>query len=241
MMQPERSGLQPLQLMMQPANQAPSGVQPLQQMMQPASGVQPLQQMMQPANQVSGLQPLQQMMQPANRGVQPLQHQQMMQPRSQMLGRNTAQVQRPSWMQRKGKGPKKSKKVKLSLWEHEFICLASCGQLTPPSSMEKIDLIRAGLGPKKIPFLDFGEPFEFHDEITSAFPKLRNAGGYELLRTQQHNNRELFVISPPSDGYTAEYLRRIVGQAKVFVRPIQKDLSLDPLVDKDDLVCYLVV
>ncbi len=215
---------------MQPANQAPSGVQPLQQMMQPA-------------NQVSGLQPLQQMMQPANRGVQPLQHQQMMQPRSQMLGRNTAQVQRPSWMQRKGKGkgPKKYKKVKLSLWEHEFICLASCGQLTPPSSMEKIDLIRAGLGPKKIPFLDFGEPFEFHDEITSAFPKLRNAGGYELLRTQQHNNRELFVISPPSGGYTAEYLRRIVGQAKVFVRPIQKDLSLDPLVDKDDLVCYLVV
>ncbi len=126
MMQPERSGLQPLQLMMQPANQAPSGLQPLQQMMQPA-----------------------------NRGVQPLQHQQMMQPRSQMLGRNTAQVQRPSWMQRKGKGPKKYKKVKLSLWEHEFICLASCGQLTPPSSMEKIDLIRAGLGPKKIPFLDF--------------------------------------------------------------------------------------
>ena len=42
--------------------------------------------------------------------------------------------------------PKKSKKVKLSL------CLASCGQ------------IRAGLGPKKY------EPFEFHDEITSAFP-----------------------------------------------------------------------
>ena len=102
-------------------------------------------------------------------------------------------------------------------------------------------VIKAGLGPKKIPFLDFGEPFEFHAEIISAFPKLHNAGGYELLRTKQHNTRELFVISPQSGGYTAEYLRRIVGQAKVFIRPIQKDLSLDPLVDdKDYLVCYYI-
>ncbi len=123
-----------------------------------------------------------------------------LQPRSQMLGycgQNTVRVQRPSWMQRKGKA-KKSKKVKLSLWEHEFICLASCGQLVPPTSMDKVNLIRAGLGPKKISFLDFGEPFEFHDEIISAFPKLRDAGGYELLRTQQHSTRELYYrISTP--------------------------------------------
>ncbi len=131
---------------------------------------------------------------------------------------------------------RKSQKVEKSHWEHEFICLASCGQLAPPTSMNKVNLIRAGLGPKKMPFLDFGEPFEFHDELISAF--LRDAGGYELLRTQQHSTRELFVISPPSGGYTVEYLHHIVGQAKVFIRPIQKDLFLDPLVDdNDDLVC----
>ena len=169
-------------------------------------------------------------------------------PRSQTLGlsrttansgRDGARIQRPSWMQqRKGKVPKKSKKVKLSLWEHEFICLANCGQSSPPSAMDKIDLIRAGLGPKKIPFLDFGESYDFHDEIISAFPKLLDAGGYELLRTQQNNTRELFVIQPPSGGYTVQYLRSIVGQAKVFIRPIQKDLCLDPLLDdKDEVVC----
>ncbi len=47
-----------------------------------------------------------------------------------------------------------------------------------------------------------------------------------------NNNREFFV-----SGYTVQYLKSIVSQAKVYVRPMQKDLDLTPLMaDKDEFV-----
>lgn len=120
------------------------------------------------------------------------------------------------------------------MWEHEFICLASCSQIMPPTPMEKAELIRAGLGPRKLSLFEFGDTNQFHDELIGAFPKLLNGGGYELMRTRQENNRELYIIPPPSAGYTVEYIKNIVSQAKVYIRPIQKDLSLDPEVDETD-------
>jgi len=126
-------------------------------------------------------------------------------PRWRGLGLN-----RPSWMQSK----KPRKKVKVSLWEHEFVCLSRCDQSTPPSLMEKMELIQAGLGPKKIPFFQYGEPFEFHNELVLAFPKLSQGGGYSV-----------------------KYLKPIVNQAKVFVRPIQKNLDISPVTkDKNNMV-----
>ncbi len=65
------------------------------------------------------------------------------------------------------------------------MCLAECNQTgPPPTMMDRVDLIRAGLGPKKIPFFDHGEAWEFHDELLLAF------------RTLPNNNREFFVIPP---------------------------------------------
>ena len=110
--------------------------------------------------------------------------------------RRNPRVQQPTWLNKRPK-KNKSKKVKLIMWEHEFVCLADHQQLVPPSPMDKIDLIRARLGPKKI-------PWEFHDDIIGAFPKLANCGGYELLRTKQSNNRERFVIPSQSGGYTVQ-------------------------------------
>ena len=110
-------------------------------------------------------------------------------------------VHRPPWMQERHnvfgsrKRGKKSKKVRIAMWEHEFICLAKCGQKIPPSPMEKAELINAGLGPRKLSLLECGESWEFHDEILSAFPKLSDGGGYELMRTQPNNNRELCYSS----------------------------------------------
>ena len=156
-------------------------------------------------------------------------------------------VHRPPWMQERSnvfgsrKSNKKSKKVRITMWEHEFICLAKCGQTIPPSPMEKAELINAGLGPRKLSLLECGVSWEFHEEIMSAFPKLSEGGGYELMRTQPNNNRELCVIPPQSGGYTVEYLKNIVSQAKIFIRPIQKDLSLTPLVVNEDLVSLRIM
>ena len=129
------------------------------------------------------------------------------------------------------KAKRSQKKVKLSMWEHEFICLAEIGQTVPPSPMEKAELINAGLGPKKISLFEYGEAFEFHDKLLHAFPKLSDAGGYELLRTLPNNNRHLCVIPPQSGGYTVRYLKNIVNNAKVFIRPLQQGLSLEAVLD----------
>ena len=120
-------------------------------------------------------------------------------------------------------------------FEHEFVCMANSGQATPPSPMEKAELIRAGLGPCKLCLFQYGDSGEFHDSIISAFPKLTSGGGYELLRTLPNNNKELCVIPPPSGVHTVEYIKNIVSQAKVYIRPIQKNLSLDTLCDNTDI------
>lgn len=145
-------------------------------------------------------------------------------------------TQRPSWMQERHNlfGRKKTKKVKLSMWEHEFICLSSTDEVSPPSPMDKALLIRAGLGPRKLSLFEYGESFEFHETIMSAFPRLTEGGGYELLRTKQNNNRELCVIPPPPGGYTVEYLKNMVSQAKIYIRPIQRNLPLTPVVEESD-------
>ena len=42
-------------------------------------------------------------------------------------------------------------------------------------------------------------------------------------------SRLLEVIPVPPDGYTAKYLKAVVLQARVYIRPIQRDLSTEPV------------
>ena len=60
-----------------------------------------------------------------------------------------------------------------------------------------------------------------------AFPRLQDGGGYELLRVSDSGQRSLQVIPSPSDGYSVSYLKEVLRQAKVYIHPMQKDLSLD--------------
>lgn len=92
--------------------------------------------------------------------------------------------------------------------------------------MDKAALIRAGLGPRKLCLFEYGDSSEFHTAIMEAYPKLTDGGRYEFLRTKVNTNRELCVVPPPAGGYTVEYLKNIVSQAKVYIRPIQRNLSL---------------
>ena len=55
--------------------------------------------------------------------------------------------------------------------------------------------------------------------------RLKDAGGYELLRAT--NGRLLEVIPLPPDGYSVAYLRDVAQQAKIYIRPIQKYLPLE--------------
>ena len=113
------------------------------------------------------------------------------------------------------------------------MCLAMVGQNNVPGSVERAELQNSGLGSKELALLENGASWEFHNELLEAFPKLAKAGGYELMRTEAGNSRDLAVIPQPSEGYTASYLKNVVHHAKVYVRPLQQDLPLDITTDDD--------
>ncbi len=95
-------------------------------------------------------------------------------------------------------------KRKICLWKHTFVCLAKTGTSTPPTAFEKVELLAVDLGPKTITVMENAESWEFHDKVLAAFPKLHDGGGYELLRSVEHSNRELRVIPCPPGGYVFE-------------------------------------
>ena len=119
---------------------------------------------------------------------------------------------------------------KRKLWERTFCCLASKTQTSPPGPSERGYLLQAGLGGKTLSFIESSDAEELHQDLLEAFPKLCTAGGYELLRTDDRNSRTLSVIPPPP---TVAYLKNVTGQAKIYIRPLQKNLDTTPLQDED--------
>ena len=85
-------------------------------------------------------------------------------------------------------------------------------------------LEEAGLGEKIIKVPDV-ECDEFNDIILTAYPKLRGAGGYELLRCKP-NSRDLISIGERISS-SPKLLKRRIGNGKVYIRPIQWDLSVE--------------
>ena len=68
---------------------------------------------------------------------------------------------------------------------------------------------------------------QLHEKLISVYPKLDNAGGYELLRCLP-NSRSLAKLQNSPGGHTPESLKRDVGQARIYLRPLQRDLDIIP-------------
>ena len=99
---------------------------------------------------------------------------------------------------------------------------------------EKNELVLAGLGEKKISILDVDcETSEFHETLLQAFPKLRDGGGFEMLKCAS-STRKLEVI-PFSISKSPRLLRSWIGTARIYIRPIQVDLDLTAVegIDED--------
>ena len=108
-----------------------------------------------------------------------------------------------------------------------FVCLANTDQVSAPKASERISLTMAGLGEVKIVFNKEGNAQHVHGKILETFPALSDAGGYDILRMNDGNTRQLIEIPCPSKGFTVQYLKSALGQAKGFLRPIQKNLDLE--------------
>ena len=119
------------------------------------------------------------------------------------------------------KRPRKGMKpVKLKVF-----CLANkdCPYL-PKTAFEKLILGEAGLGNKEIEIpADCSSQRELRDLLVETFPCLKEGGGFELLRCLP-NSTKLELI-PSEFCITPRHLKACVGNGKVYIRPIQKDLD----------------
>ena len=110
-------------------------------------------------------------------------------------------------------------------WSREVTCLRFKDQKRIPDPDERIKLATMGLSNKLIMFNMSGDSSHIHEEILNAFPTLKDCGGSNLLR--QGKGYHLIVLDPPNGGYTVKFLADVLNRAKLFVRPLQRDLSTD--------------
>lgn len=118
-------------------------------------------------------------------------------------------------------------------WSQRFVCLPSTqAEQVPCRQSDKVLLEEAGLGEKVLAVDMNASPEEFHHMIINAFPKLEEGGGFELLRCKP-KSKDLLLISSRVWG-TPKLLKKRVGNGKIFIRPIQRDLSLDVIDDDEE-------
>lgn len=126
------------------------------------------------------------------------------------------------------KGPKK-KQPRYPTWTHSFVCLSETTQEIVPDTDNRAKLLMAGLGEKRLQLRMDADAQSIYFELCSAFPKLSDAGGYEFLRAQEGGGKLLSPIVLPPNGYSTNYLKAVVHSAKIYIRPLQRDLSLEPV------------
>ena len=114
---------------------------------------------------------------------------------------------------------------KKKYWNHECVCLARRNDNTIPSPQEKMDLAELGLGLKRLAFDCNASQREIDSVIYDAFPQL-STRGYKLLRTAS-KRKNLVVIKTPPDGMTVLYLRDLLQQSKLFLRPTLEDIQVN--------------
>ena len=119
------------------------------------------------------------------------------------------------------------KKAKVVTWTHSWVCLSTTSDDTIPDASDRVTLKLAGLGEKRFTLDCCATAQELYDVLEYQFPKLKDGGGFELLRTGEGGSRELEVVRMPAGGYTTEYLKAVIHNAKLYIRPLQSDLSVE--------------
>lgn len=83
------------------------------------------------------------------------------------------------------------------------------------------------MGKAKVTIPKMASHEDLQAELIKKFPKLKDAGGFEVLRAlgSGGGQRELILIRPGAFRYTAPYLKDRMGQAIAYIRPLQRNLS----------------
>ncbi|PIK43878.1 DnaJ-like protein subfamily C member 5 [Apostichopus japonicus] len=99
----------------------------------------------------------------------------------------------------------------------------------------------AGLGEKKISVSSSKTAVELQARLMEEFPKLKDAGGYEYLRSTAQTKLLESISLPAGGGYSAANLKFVMKQARIYLRPIQAELDLsnmtvDEVTEEDELM-----
>lgn len=116
---------------------------------------------------------------------------------------------------------------KMKGWSVKAVCLSNKDAVkVPTSSTTREVLLSAGLGERKIEVRNInGSWEEFKGEILATFPKLVGCGGFEIMRCVP-NTKDLELVSMRI-AQSPKLLKTILGNGRMFLRPIQQDLTLD--------------
>ena len=124
------------------------------------------------------------------------------------------------------------KKPGSKTWTANFVCLADRLATKLPNSTQKQILQKAGLGFNRIKLDLKDNENQVYRKIISddldeerhckGFPKLNNYGGFELM----HSIANCRVLEPLNCPVTTKTLKSYVGHGKLYIRPIQKNLSV---------------
>lgn len=127
---------------------------------------------------------------------------------------------------RKGKGKLvvPNRRSGRNVWKKSTICLRQKDQACKPSAEEKMELAKMGLGLAELTFDFNGDAEHIHSILLEQFPQLEACGGYTLLRLKD-NSYDLVEIEYPAKGLNVSYLKDILNQAKLYVRPLQKSIA----------------
>ena len=87
---------------------------------------------------------------------------------------------------------------------------------------EWIDLSLNGLEEKKLLFPKEGNTAVVHETILAAFPTLGE--GYKILCVGEGWSRQLLLIPMLPNGSSISYLQSVLGQAKGYLWPLQRDI-----------------
>ena len=146
---------------------------------------------------------------------------------------------------RKGKGKKRSAREydtpakkrddTNQSFAHRFVCLADKNQSKVPTPTEKSLLMSHGMGEKVLRFSRLDLSYKnIMDIVIDAYPKLANCGGCEFLKCLP-NSRDLVTIPLQICAGASPILLQLqnkAGYSRIYIRPIQCDLSWDDDLDQ---------
>jgi len=122
----------------------------------------------------------------------------------------------------------RAKRPKFSVWTHRFYCLSETDdERVPSTSLRRNELVLAGLGERNVTITDVDcTPQDFQEALLTEFPRLRQGGGFELLRGAA-STRQLEII-PFRISNSPRLLKAWIGTARIYIRPIQLNLDVTP-------------